>query len=322
MSQAMPKVLLNGRILPLEEARISPLDRGFLFGDAVYEVIPCYDGKIFELDAHLDRLARSLIETGIAATLDQTEWQQQLEELARLNGGGNLGIYIQVSRGADNGRDHRFPQGIDPTRFAMCMPLPPQDATRPHGGFAQTREDIRWRRNDIKATSLLANVMLRQDADTAGMAEVILVRDGNAIEGSASNLFIVSNGEVLTPPLTTDILPGITRQVILRLLKELEIPHAETHIPLERLRSADEIWLVSSLREIMPVTELDGVPVGQGENRGEAGPVWLKVKQAFDAYKRHANPGSKPGDASGHQSGDMTGGAASENHGNNLRSRS
>ncbi len=286
MSHALPHVLLNGELLPLEEARISPLDRGFLYGDAVYEVIPCYGGRIFELPAHFDRLERSLRETGIATTLDRGLWRDGLASLVERNGGGDLGIYIQITRGQHKGRDHRFPAGIQPTSFAMCMPLTVPAET---GGTAITGEDIRWHRNDIKATSLLANVLLRQQAHEAGAAEMILLRNGRAIEGSASNLFVVSDGTVLTPPLGKEILPGITRQVILRLLEELEIPHAETHIPLQQLRAADEIWLVSSLREIMPVVRLDETPVGRGEHAGKPGPVWQRVKAAFDACKRADN---------------------------------
>lgn len=282
MSHALPHVLLNGELLPLEEARISPLDRGFLYGDAVYEVIPCYGSRIFELPAHLDRLERSLRETSIATTLDRGLWHDRLARLVELNGGGDLGIYVQVSRGQHEGRDHRFPAGIEPTSFAMCMPLVAPAET---GGIAITGEDIRWQRNDIKATSLLANVLLRQQAHEAGAAEMILLRDGRAIEGSASNLFVVSDGAVLTPPLGKEILPGITRQVILRLLAELEIPHAQTHISLQQLQAADEIWLVSSLREIMPVVRLDDEPVGRGEHRGRTGPLWQRIRTAFNNHK-------------------------------------
>lgn len=281
MSKSLPHALLNGELLPLEEARISQLDRGFLFGDAVYEVIPCYAGELFELDAHFDRLERSLRETGIAPELDRQPWRRQLQELIQRNGGGDLGLYIQISRGAEEGREHRFPVGITPTSFAMCMPLPAAKPPDEAGAAAISRDDIRWHRNDIKATSLLANVMLRQQAHEAGVTETILLRDGRPVEGSASNLFIVLEEKVLTPPLSKEILPGITRQVVLRLLESLEIPCAETHLSMDQLRAADEIWLVSSLREIMPVIELDGTPVG----RGRPGPTWQRLRQAFETYK-------------------------------------
>lgn len=285
MSNTLPHALLNGTLVPLDDARISPLDRGFLFGDAVYEVIPCYAGQLFELDAHFDRLERSLRETGIARELDRKRWRRQLEELIERNGGGNLSLYLQISRGAEAGRDHRFPVGATPTSFAMCMRRPAANLQDEKGAAAITRDDIRWLRNDIKATSLLANVMLRQQAHEAGVAETILLRDGKPVEGSASNLFIVLEGKVLTPPLGNEILPGITRQVVLRLLQSLEIPCAETHISLEQLRDAEEVWLVSSVREIMPVTELDGVPVGHNETRGRPGPTWWRLRQAFESYK-------------------------------------
>ncbi|MDX1454907.1 MAG: aminotransferase class IV [Gammaproteobacteria bacterium] len=279
MPEALATALLDGELLPLADARISPLDRGFLYGDSVYEVIPCYDGKLFELPAHLERLQRSLDATRIERHDSPADWQAALESLVRANGGGNLAVYLQVSRGADQGRDHRFPIGVSPTVFGMCMPLLPVDPTL--GLAAVTTEDLRWHRNDIKATSLLGNVLARQLAAERGADEAILLRDGLAIEASTSNLFVVSNGEVSTPPLAPTILGGITRQVILKLLDRLEIHWQETHISETDLRDADEIWLASSTRETRAVTLLDEEPVGSGR----PGALWQRLFAAFQDYK-------------------------------------
>lgn len=286
MAEALPTVLLDGELLPLAEARISPLDRGFLYGDSVYEVIPCYGGRLFELPAHVERLQRSLEATAIAFEQGLAEWQEQCDALVEANGGGDLAVYLQVTRGTDTGRDHRFPEGINPTVFAMCMPL--HRTASPDGLKAITTEDLRWKRNDIKSNSLLGNVLVRQQAADAGADEAILLRDGMAIEGSTSNLFVASNGAVRTPPLGSTILPGVTRQVVLKLLAALEIPASETHIDERALRAADEIWIASSTREVRPVTQLDGDKVGHGDSKGKPGPLWQELDAAFQTYKRNA----------------------------------
>ncbi|MEA3410881.1 MAG: D-amino acid aminotransferase [Pseudomonadota bacterium] len=263
---------LDGRFLPLSEARVSALDRGFLFGDAVYEVIPVYAGRSFRLSAHLRRLARSLSETRISPPCSALEWSRIVSGLIERAGSGDLSVYLQVTRGVAP-RDHAFPD-TPPTVFAMAgtMTRPSQDMLR-QGVAAVTRPDIRWRRCDIKTTSLIGNVMLRQQAVENGAAEAILIRDGIAVEGAATNLFIVSGGVIVTPPKGVDLLPGITRDVILELVRKNETAHEEREIPEAELRAAGEVWITSSTKEVLAVTSLDGDPVGDGR----PGPVWRKI---------------------------------------------
>lgn len=276
----MPKVLhtawLNGRFLPIEEARISPLDRGFLYGDGVYEVIPVYNGKPFEAAAHLQRLQRSLEAIGLDDGMADDEWQEVLESLIARNELQDAALYLQVTRGATDGRDHVFPAEPTPTLFAMATARSSKPTTT---GSAITLEDIRWHHNHIKATSLLGNVLLRQAAAEAGTDEAILLRNGCAIEASSSNLFIVKDGVLVTPELQPHVLAGITRQVILSVAGEQNVPVEERSITETELRDADEIWIASSMREILPITELDGMPVGDGQ----AGAILATLKPAFAA---------------------------------------
>jgi D-alanine transaminase len=276
----MPKVLhiawLNGRFLPIEEARISPLDRGFLYGDGVYEVIPVYNGKPFETAAHLQRLQRSLESIGLDDGMANDEWQEVLDTLIERNGLQDAALYLQITRGATDGRDHVFPTEPVPTVFAMATARSSNPAAT---GSAITLEDIRWRHNHIKATSLLGNVLLRQAAAEAGAAEAILLRDGCAIEASSSNLFIVTDGVLVTPELQPHVLAGITRQVILSVASDHGIPVEERCITETELREADEVWVASSMREILPITELDGMPVGNGQPSA----ILASLKPAFAA---------------------------------------
>ena len=280
MPEALPVAYLDGDYVAIEEARISPLDRGFLYGDGVYEVIPVYAGNPLEAAAHLDRLDRSLEAVGIPSPLSRDEWQALLSELTERNALTDAAIYLQVSRGATTGRDHVFPTGTEPTVFAMCMERHPGNRET---GSAITLDDIRWRHNHIKATSLLGNVLLRQAAADAGADECILLRDGHAIEASSSNLFIVIDGVLVTPPLQPQILAGITRQVIIELAGEHGIPVEERAIRESELRQADEIWIASSMREILPIVLLDGEPVGAARQVEQPGPVYRRLKAAFTA---------------------------------------
>ena len=274
----------NGDFLPLESVCISPLDRGFLFGDSVYEVIPSYGGEPFLLDEHLDRLARSLAGIRLPDPYPRAEWEGLLHRLLRENGGdraGDLGIYLQVTRGVAP-RDHAFPQATPPTVFAMVSPIRAlADSTRREGVAAVTGEDHRWGRCDIKATTLLANVLARQTATEQGAAEAILLSGGQVSEGAASNVFAVIGDTVVTPPLAPNLLPGITRALVIRLIRDAGFALAERPLSEAELRSASEIWLTSSTREVLPVTRLDGVPVGDAV----PGPVWQAVHAAYQAAK-------------------------------------
>jgi D-alanine transaminase len=278
----MPIVHLNGRFLPLAEATVSVLDRGFLFGDGVYEVIPVYGGRLFRLDEHLARLDNSLAGIRLANPLDRAAWRVLLERLVADNGGGDLSVYFQVTRGAAPRRDHAFPAGVAATVFAMANPLAPPDAALLEAGVrAITLDDIRWRYCDIKAITLLPNVLLRQQAVDAGAAEAILIRDGCAVEGAASNLFVVADGVLITPPKGPRLLPGITRDLILELAGAAGVAAREADIPAAQLHSASEVWLTSSTREILPVTRLDAHTVGDGA----PGAVWRRMNTLYQAYK-------------------------------------
>jgi D-alanine transaminase len=278
----LPVAYLSGRYLPLAEARISPLDRGFLFGDGIYEVIPVYAGRLFHLPAHLRRLQYSLDAIRLPNPHADREWTALLEKLVHENGGGDQALYLQVTRGTDIGRDHAFPTGVPATVFAMCSPLAglPEDL-KTRGARVVTLADIRWQRCDIKSTALLGNVLLRQEATDKGCHEAILLRDGHATEGTASSLFIVARGILITPPKGPELLPSITRDVVLELAHRHDIPCRESSIPVAELGSAEEIWLASSTREVYAVTDVDGRPVGSGK----PGPVWHRLFEFFQQHK-------------------------------------
>lgn len=274
----MAEIYLNGTFVPPERAQVSVLDRGFLFGDGVYEVIPVYGGRLFRLEEHLARLARSLAAIRLPDPLDAPGWRDMLAELVARNGGGELSLYLQVTRGAAP-RDHAFPAQPAATVVAMTSPLPAAEAAP---AAAVVVPDLRWQRCDIKAVTLLANVLARQQAREAGAQEAILVRDGALTEGAASNVFVVRGAEVATPPRGPHLLAGITRALVLELLAGTAAPVVERPVPAEELHVADEIWLTSSSREIVPVTRLDGRPVGAGE----PGPRWRDAWQRYQEAKQ------------------------------------
>jgi D-alanine transaminase len=277
----MQTVYLNGDFLPLEDARISVLDRGFLFGDGIYEVIPVYGRHLFRLPHHLQRLHNSLAGVRIDDPLSDREWAAMLTELVASNEGNDQAVYMKVTRGADRKRDHAFPAGIQPTVFAMSSPMPgARDHSREPGVSAITLADIRWKLCNIKAITLLPNVMLRQQAIDAGSVEAILINNGYAIEGAASNLFIVKDGVIITPPLSSALLPGITRDLILELAQKNAIPFREADITEAELQDADEVWLTSSTREISPVVTLDERPVDDGR----PGPMWKRMIVLYQDY--------------------------------------
>lgn len=277
---------LNGEYLPLERATVSVLDRGFLFGDGVYEVIPAYGGTLFRLGPHLDRLQRSLAETRIPDPHSRDEWAAILSGLVARGEGDALAVYLQVTRGVAV-RDHVFPKNVTPTVFAMVNPMPPVPAELlERGAKAVVRDDLRWLRCDIKATALLANVLMRQSAADAGASEAILVRDGKATEGAASNLFVVVGDVIVTPPKGPLLLPGITRDLVVELARAEGLSCRERTVSERELRGADEIWLTSSTKEILPVSTLDQVPVGGGR----PGPAWDRIYALFQDYKRSLAP--------------------------------
>lgn len=275
-------VYLNGAFLPLADACVPVLDRGFLFGDGVYEVIPAYGGRPFRLREHLQRLQRSLEAIRLPNPHSDADWASLLQELLAHNPGEDQGIYLQVTRGAAPKRDHAIPAAVRPTVFAMCNPIvPPSPRIADEGIGAITREDFRWLRCDIKATTLLANVLLRQQAADEDALEAILIRDGLALEGAASNLFLVRSGALVTPPKSELLLAGITRDLVLELAESQGLPWEERPVAAAELPQADEIWLSSSTRELLPVTRLDGRPVANGR----PGPIWHRMNGYYQDYK-------------------------------------
>jgi len=281
----MATIYLNGEYLPADQPCISPLDRGFVFGDGIYEVIPVYNGHLFRLEEHLDRLDNSLASVSIKTSLSHQDWHSLLTELVSRNGDGNQSIYLQITRGVA-ARDHAFPNEISPTIFAMSNPLKPvPEETHQHGVSAITLEDIRWKYCHIKTIALLPNVLLRQQALDAGAVEAILIRDNEVTEGAASNLFIVRDGVIITPPKGPVLLPGITRDLVLELAQQTDIPCRETSISPDELKAADEIWLTSSTKEILPVTRLDGQAVGT-DPADKPGPLWQRMIAIYQDYKQ------------------------------------
>lgn len=283
MPEPLPQCYLNGEYVALRDARISPLDRGFLFGDSVYEVLPVFGGRMFLFREHFDRLARSLSEIRIENPHTHDEWRGILEQLIARNGSGDCYVYVQVSRGAEYGRNHAFPVvAVKPTVFAMASPLPVfTDAQRAAGLSAITVEDFRWGRCDIKSTALLANVLMKQQAADAGANEAILVRDGQVMEGSSTSVFIVKSGVLATPPNSHRILPGTTRDAALSLAANV-IPVEIRSFSVDELRAADEVWISAATRDVLPVTRIDGAPVGAGR----PGPVWLRMADSFVRLRR------------------------------------
>lgn len=277
----MAIVYLNGDFLPLEEACISPLDRGFVFADGVYEVIPVYNGHLFRLAEHLQRLDLSLAGIRLDPPLAHEDWRHILERLVRHGDSPDQSLYLQITRGVAR-RDHAFPEATRPTVFAMSSPLSPLPGDiRRNGVAAITLEDIRWRYCHLKTVALLPNILLRQEALDRGAVEAILVRDGQVTEGAASNLFMVRADNILTPPKGPQLLPGITRDLIVELATSHGLSVAETELTPDDLAAADEVWLTSSTREILPVTRLDDRPVGAGI----PGPMWQRMIGLYQDYK-------------------------------------
>jgi D-alanine transaminase len=280
-------VYLNGKFCPISEAHISVLDRGFIFGDGVYEVIPAYGGYPFRLQQHLKRLDNSLNAIQIKNPLTDMQWQDSIHQVIEKNSYEDQSIYLQVTRGVAP-RDHRFPQQKKPTIFIMTSPLLPQSETIARQGIkAVTLADTRWLNCHIKSISLLPNVLLRQSAQDRGAQEAILIRDGFATEGAASNLFIVKNDCLITPPMGPLLLPGVTRHLIVEIARKQSLCLQEISIREADLLLADEIWLTSSTKEILPVTTLNDKIVGDGK----PGKHWRAMMAAYQNTKMQLRAG-------------------------------
>ena len=281
-------VFLNGQFIPISEAKISPMDRGFLFGDGIYEVVPSYNGKLVGFSLHIERMQNGLKAIGIKLDMGVDDWRDIAIKLIEKNEKGNLGLYFHVSRGADVKRFHAYPENIQPTVFAYTFDIPAAPIADKHSvkqyRVAST-EDLRWKRCQIKSTSLLGNVMHFQHGHDAGVHETILYNQRNELtEASACNVFIVKNEVVITPPLDNQLLPGITRHMLLDILrKDGTLQVQERVISMSEVRSADELWLTSSSKEIAPVVELDGKPVGNGQ----VGDIWQRVQTLYSANKHN-----------------------------------
>ena len=282
-------IYLNGEYMPIAEAKISVLDRGFIFGDGVYEVIPVYSRRAFRLTEHMRRLQHSLDGIRLQNPHSESEWTAIINELISRNSGEDQYLYLHVTRGVAK-RDHAFPSPpVKPTVFMMSSPLPaPPAALLQSGVGAVTAQDNRWLRCDIKAIALLPNVLLRQMAVDAGCAETILIRPGSnndpsfMTEGAASNIFVVKNGKLLAPPKDNLMLPGITYDVILEVAAANNIPHEVRRIAVAELLAADELLLTSSTKEVLAITQLDGKPVGTGK----PGAMFAKLYKLYQDFKR------------------------------------
>lgn len=281
----MTTVYLDGHLLPLEQAHISVMDRGFLFGDGVYEVVPVYGGRCFRLEQHLDRLDRSLREVRIEQPYTRAQWHAVFAQLIGTIHAPDQMIYVQLTRGPAPLREHRFPPQLKPTVFAFSKALPPITDVLPKPIAATTASDIRWDRCDIKSTSLLANVLMTQDALDHGAGEAILIRDGYAREGASSNVFAVVDGVIYTAPEDHRILSGVTRDLLVELCGDNRQELVEAAVTAAQLQHASEIWVTSSSRELQAVTRLDGKPVGSGE----IGPVFAQVWQWYVGFRQMMN---------------------------------
>jgi D-alanine transaminase len=283
VAEPLPICYLNGEFVPFAAARVSPFDRGFLFGDGVYEVMPIYGGRPFRAAAHCARLTRSLTAIRMDDPHSPAEWRALFARLIEKNGGGDQLLYWQVTRGAERGRNHAPLPNIARTVFLFSAPLVlPTAAVRERGVACVSARDTRWARCDIKSTALLANVLLRELAVEASAVETILLRDGHLTEGSSSAVHIVKEGELRTPEHSAQILAGTTRSVVEELAARMGIVHRSRPVSEAELRGADEIWLSSAAREIVPVTSLDRAPIGSGQ----PGPMWQRVYDELQQYKR------------------------------------
>lgn len=266
---------LNDKFLDIKDAKISPLDRGFLFGDAIYEVIIAVNKKPFELDAHITRLKKNISSLKYSLS-DQIDLEEIILEIISRNKFSKQVIYIQISRGTDSIRDHIPSTDLIPTVFVSSHELKTEFSPS-SGEKAILLEDFRWRKSQIKATSLLANVIYRSEAKQQGVFETILFENGFITEGAVSNVFCCIENKIITPPLTENILPGVTRKVILNLIQDTSLVYEESKIPIDTFLSAEEIWVTNSTKGIIPIIELDGIKIGSGL----PGEKYLQISKAF-----------------------------------------
>ena len=274
-------VFLNGEFMPMEEARVPVLDRGFIFGDGIYELVPVYSRTPFRLEGHLARMERSLSEVKIANPYSRAEWTKIIEQMIDRQSFDDQGVYWQITRGVAK-RDHAFPKNVRPTVFMMSNPLVnPSKEVVENGGKAVSAQDFRWQRCDLKTISLIGNCMLRQLSAEEGAVETILFRDGKLTEASASNAYIVKNGVIATPPKDNLILPGITLDVVFDIVKRANLPMEVREIAEAEVFGADEVWVTSSSKEIVAIVDLDGKTIGTGK----PGPVFRKAWQLYQDFK-------------------------------------
>ena len=281
---------LNGEFLPLSQAKISVLDRGFIFGDGIYDVTPVYGGRLFRFDEHMARLQRGLDKIRVTNPYTRDEWlahsRRLVAALAEATGTQDQVVYIQVTRGVAP-RDHVMTTGVTPTVFMMSNPMRPASAEMRHHGVAcVTARDFRWERGDIKSTSLLGNVLARQISADHGAAETILFRDGWLTEASSSNVWIAHEGALLGPPKSEHVLEGIRVDLFRELCEDAGIAYNLRPIAEADVLAADEVMLSSATKEVLPVTRIDGQPVGHGALRGKPGPVYARLYEAYQAAKR------------------------------------
>ena len=274
-------VFLNGEFMPMEEARVPVLDRGFIFGDGIYELVPVYSRTPFRLEGHLARMERSLSEVKIANPYSRAEWTKIIEQMIDKQSFDDQGVYWQITRGVAK-RDHAFPKNVRPTVFMMSNPLVnPSKEVVENGAKAVSAQDFRWQRCDLKTISLIGNCMLRQLSAEEGAVETILFRDGNLTEASASNAYIVKDGVIATPPKDNLILPGITLDVVFDIVKRGNLPMEVREIAEAEVFGADEVWVTSSSKEIVAIVDLDGKTIGTGK----PGPVFRKAWQLYQDFK-------------------------------------
>ena len=283
MNNTCNTVYLNGQYLPEGEATVSVMDRGFLFGDGVYEVIPVFANKLLRLDQHLTRLQHSLDRISLVNPHSHDEWLQLFTRLLEKNAGEDRAIYLQISRGVYAKRDLAIKADYPPTVFSMVLQVTPPDIEKVSAGISViTVDDFRWGACDIKSTSLVANVMLRQQALDANVDDAILIKNGMLSEGTASNVFLVKDKVLITPPTGHQLLSGITRDLVIEIAKNNTILVEERDISEAELLTADEIWMTSSTREIDPVIRLNGQTVASGS----AGEMWQRIMNLYQQYKQ------------------------------------
>ena len=285
-STSTTTALLNGVLVPLDEARVSPMDRGFLFGDGIYEVIPSYGGQLVGFSRHMQRLAHGLAAIGIPNPHNEETWQRFFDDLLSRNGAGNLAIYLQVTRGVAEKRAHRFPETVSPTVFAYTYEIEPAasgDKDTAHCLSVATGLDLRWKRCHIKSVALLGNVLHMMEGVDSGADEILLFNDCDELtEAAACNVFVVSNGTIVTPELDHQKLPGITRNMLIDMIrKETDWPLEERPVTRGELLAAEEVWLTSSTKEVAPVTCIDNKPVASGQ----PGPIWSEAQRLFSRFR-------------------------------------